>query len=86
MQKKTINLNAHLCSPKAVAYAGEHYKELKATYEKFQRLMCKASSTKKKPQAEKKRQMTINYMFAMKKKVKYFACFIYIIDKYCLKV
>ena len=32
---KSVNFNAQLCSPKAVAGAGEHYEELKATCEKF---------------------------------------------------
>ena len=45
MLMKTINFNAQLCSSKAVAGAGEHYEELKATCEKFQRLLCKASAT-----------------------------------------
>ena len=45
MLMKTISFNAQLCSSKAVTGAGEHYKELKATCEKFQRLLCKASVT-----------------------------------------
>ena len=40
---KNINFNAQLCFSKAGA--GENYEELKATYEKFQRLLCKASAT-----------------------------------------
>ena len=43
---KIINLNAQLCSTKAVAGTEEHYEELKAACEKFQRLLCIANGTK----------------------------------------
>ena len=45
MLMKTISFNAQSCSSKAATGAGEHYEELKATCEKFQRLLCKASVT-----------------------------------------
>ena len=45
MLMKTISFNAQLWSSKAVTGAGEHNKELKATCEKFQRLLFKASVT-----------------------------------------
>ena len=42
---KIISFNAQLCSSKAVTRGGEHFEELKATCEKFQGLLCKASVT-----------------------------------------
>ena len=45
MLMKTTSFNVHLCSSKAVTGAGEHYEELKATCEKFQRLQYQASVT-----------------------------------------
>ena len=45
-----------------VTGAGEHYEELKATCEKFQLLLCKASVTEEKLKL-KKRQMKISDMF-----------------------
>ena len=38
----TTSINTQLFSSKAVTGAGEHYEELKARCEKFQRLLCKA--------------------------------------------
>ena len=58
MLKKTISFNAQLCSSKAVG-ACEHYDELKATCEKFQRLLCKASVTEEEIKL-KIRQMKIS--------------------------
>jgi len=53
MLMKIISFNAQLCSPKAVTGAGEHYEELKATCEKFQQLLCKASVTEEKLKLKK---------------------------------
>ena len=50
---KIISFNAQFCSSKAVTGAGEHYEELKATCEKFQRLLCKASVTEKELKLKK---------------------------------
>ena len=58
----TISINTLLFSSKAVTDAGEYYKELKATCEKFQRLLCKASVTEEELKL-KKRQMKINNFF-----------------------
>ena len=62
---KTISFNAQLGSFKAVTVACEHCKELMATCEKFQRLLCKASVTEEELKL-KKRQMKINYVFTKK--------------------
>ena len=53
---KTISINTQLFSSKAVTDADEHYEELKVTFEKFQRLLCKLK-------LKKKRQLKINDMF-----------------------
>ena len=50
---KTISINTQLFSSKAVTGAGEHYEELKATCEKFQRLLCKASVTEEELKLKK---------------------------------
>ena len=57
MLMKTISFNAQLCSSKAVTGAGEHYKELKATCEKFQRLLCKASVTEEEFKLKNKKKL-----------------------------
>ena len=48
-----ISVNTQLFSSKAVTGAGEHYEELKATCEKFQRLLCKASVTEEELKLKK---------------------------------
>ena len=48
-----ISVNTQLFSSKAVTGAGEHYEELKATCEKFQRLLCKASVTEEELRLKK---------------------------------
>ncbi len=53
MLMKIISFNAQLCSSKAVTGAGEHDKELKATCEKFQRLLCKARVTEEELELKK---------------------------------
>ena len=63
---KTISINTQLFSSKAVTGAGEHYEELKATCEKFQRLLCKASVTEEELKLKKKRQLKISDMFTKK--------------------
>ena len=50
---KTISFNAQLGSFKAVTVACEHCKELMATCEKFQRLLCKASVKEKELKQKK---------------------------------
>ena len=62
---KTISFNAQLCSSKAVTGAGENNEELKATFEKFQRLLCKASVTEEELKL-KKRHMKISDMLTKK--------------------
>ena len=51
---KTISINTQLFSSKAVTCADEHYEELKATCEKFQLLLCKASVTEEELKIKKK--------------------------------
>ena len=66
MLMKTISFNAHMCSSKAVTGVSEHYGESKATCEKFQRLLCKASVTEEELKLKKKRQVKISDMFTNK--------------------
>ena len=61
MLMKTINFNAQLCSSKAGA--GEHYEKLKATCEKFQLLLCKASATEE--QFEQKKHVKWELMICL---------------------
>ena len=60
----TMSINTLLFSSKAVTGAGEHYEELKATFEKFQRLLCKASVTEE--ELKQKCQLKISDMFTKK--------------------
>ena len=62
MLKMLINFNAQLCSSKAVAGAEEHCEELKATCEKFQRLLCKASAAEEQSKQKTNGQTKINDM------------------------
>ena len=50
----TISINTQLFSSKAVTGACEHYEELKATCEKFQRLLFKASVPEEELKLKKK--------------------------------
>ena len=61
MLMNTISFNAKLCSSKAVTGAGDHYEELKATCENFQRLLCKTSVTEEEVKLKKnvKRKLVI---------------------------
>ena len=52
---KIISNNTQLFSYKAVTGAGENYEELKATCEKFQRWLCKASVTEEELKLKKKK-------------------------------
>ena len=53
MLKKTISFNPQLWSSKAVAGAGEHYEELKATCKKNSTLVCKPSVTEEEVKLKK---------------------------------
>ena len=49
----TISINTQLFPSKVVTGTGEHYEELKAMCEKFQRLLCKANVTEEELELKK---------------------------------